>query len=279
MFLILICLPYFPSGVSSFNQFIHELAVDSDVSSLEYLSGDEDVDGYDYPGTPSSASSRTSRASFTDNSRHHIDWIQYILLWILVPVKFLLGIPLRLCRLAYSVVSKPRSASGNQHSAHSHLHARVQSLKDQIIHRTTDRRRGIIEVVELFLSLLICLAYFLSFILTIFRAFNFVFLSIFFFVNQDLHLVMEIFIEAVFDIVHKAVHLLLSPSEAFGKLFSLFSSHERCVEEDDNGVQNATVFTATLGENDPTPTDRNTNFRQSFSTDSRTCQDVITELG
>ncbi|XP_004503422.1 uncharacterized protein [Cicer arietinum] len=236
--------PRFPrwmeNGVSSFNQFIHELAVDSDVSSLEYLSGDEDVDGYDYPGTPSSASSRTSRASFTDNSRHHIDWIQYILLWILVPVKFLLGIPLRLCRLAYSVVSKPRSASGNQHSAHSHLHARVQSLKDQIIHRTTDRRRGIIE---------------------------------------DLHLVMEIFIEAVFDIVHKAVHLLLSPSEAFGKLFSLFSSHERCVEEDDNGVQNATVFTATLGENDPTPTDRNTNFRQSFSTDSRTCQDVITELG
>lgn len=89
---------------------------------------------------------------------------------------------------------------------------------------------------------------------------------------------MEIFIEAVFDFVHKAVHLLLSPSEAFGKLSRLFSSQERGVENDDN-VENATVYTATLGENVPTPTERNTDFRQSFSTDARTCQDVITELG
>ncbi|MCH89067.1 lipase member K-like, partial [Trifolium medium] len=95
----------------------------------------------------------------------------------------------------------------------------------------------------------------------------------------DLHLGMEIFIESVFDFVHKAVYLLLSPSEAFGKLFRLFSSHERGIEDDDNVVENATIYTATLGENDRTPTERNTDFRQSFSTDARTCQDVITELG
>jgi len=282
MFLTLLWLPCFPSGVSSFNQFIHELAVDSDVSSVEYSSGeeydeDDDDDGYDYPETPSSVGSRaSSRASFTNYSRNHVDWIQYILLWILVSVKFLLGIPFHLFQLAYSGLSKPRSISENQHSgAQSHLHARVQSLKDQIIHRTTDRRRGIIEVVKLFLSLLICLLYYLSFIY-IFVDDSHVHLI---FVNQDLHLAMEIFIEAVFDFVHKAVHLLLSPSEAFGKLSRLFSSQERGVEDDDNVVENATIYTATLGENVPTPTERNTDFRQSFSTDARTCQDVITELG
>ncbi|CAK8579563.1 unnamed protein product [Lathyrus sativus] len=233
------------NGVSSFNQFIHELSVDSDVESLDYSAGEEEEeydDGYDdyYPETPSSVSSRaSSRASFNAYSRHRMDWIRYILLCILISVKFVLGIPFRLFWLVYDGISKPRSVSGNQQSAQSHLHAKVQILKDQIIHRTTDRRRGIIE---------------------------------------DIHLALEIFIEAVFDIVHKGVYLLLSPSKAFGKLSRLFSSHERGVEDDDN-VVNASVSTAMLGENDPTPTERNTDFRQSFSTDARTCQDVITELG
>ena len=236
--------PRFPrwmeNGVSSFNQFIHELAVDSDVSSLEYTSGEDDADDYDYPETPASESSRTSRGSFTDYSRHHMVWNQYILLWILATVKFLLGIPFRIFRLAYSTLPKLHSTPRNQHSAQSHLHARVQNLRDQIIHRTTDRRRGIIE---------------------------------------DINLAMEIFIEAVFDIVRKAVYLILSPSEAFGKLIRLFSSHGRGVEYANNGVVNASISTATLGENDPMPTERNANFRQSFSTDARTCQDVITEFG
>ncbi|KAL5052580.1 hypothetical protein RYX36_033262 [Vicia faba] len=228
------------NGVSSFNQFIHELSVDSDVESLEYSSGEDDDDDDDdyYPATPSSVS---SRASFNAYTRRRMDWIQFILLWIMIPVKFVLGIPFRLFWLVYDGMSKPRSISGYQQSAaQSHLHARVQNLKDQIIHRTTDRRRGIIE---------------------------------------DIHLALEIFIEAVFDIVHKAVYLLLSPSEAFGKLSRLFSSHERSIEDDDNVVVNASVSTAMLGDDDPTPTERNTDFRQSFSTDARTCQDVITELG
>lgn len=163
-FLTLFCLPCYPSGVSSFNQFIHELSVDSDVESLDYLSGEEDDDdGYDdyYPETPSSVSSRaSSRASFNGYSRHRMDWIRYILLWILITGKFVLGIPFRLFKLVYDGMSKPRSVSENQQSAQSHLHARVQTLKDQIIHRTTDRRRGIIEVVGPFLSLLTICLYF-----------------------------------------------------------------------------------------------------------------------
>ncbi|XP_061342095.1 uncharacterized protein LOC133288377 isoform X2 [Gastrolobium bilobum] len=228
------------NGVSSFNQFIHELSVDSDNSSPEYSSGEEDSDSrYDTPASPASQSSRASEAGFTKYSRHRMDWVQYILLWILFPVKFVLGIPLRLFLLAYSGVSKALSVSGQTHPSRLNTHKRVQSLKDHIIHRATDRRRGVVE---------------------------------------DLHLGIEICIEAVFDVFHKAAHLLLSPTEAFGKLFGLFSSHESGIKEDSDDVVDASISTATVGENDPTPTERKTNY-QSLNTDARTCQDVITDLG
>ncbi|ESW32353.1 hypothetical protein PHAVU_002G315000 [Phaseolus vulgaris] len=230
--------PHFPrwmeNGASSFNQFIHELSVDSDVSSLEYSSGEEeeddeeeeDSDEYEeYPQSPLSQSSRASEATFTDYGRHQTDWI-------LVPIQFLLGLPFRLFQLVYSGLSKPRAISVCQHHSQQHAPNRVQSLKDQIIHRATDRRRGVIE---------------------------------------DLHLAMEIFIEAVFDAIHKSIHILFSPSEAFGTLFKLFSSHERRVLVDNDVVEDATVSSA--------PADRNTIFRSSLNTDARTCQDVITELG
>ena len=131
---------HFSSGVSSFNHFIHELSVDSDVSSLEYSSAEDSDDGYEeYPESPSSQCSRASKPN-----------------WILAPIHFLLGIPFRLFQLAYSGsgLSEPPVISGNEHPSQPHFPNRVQSLKDQIIHRTTDRRRGIIEVVQLFLSLL-----------------------------------------------------------------------------------------------------------------------------
>jgi len=82
---------------------------------------------------------------------------------------------------------------------------------------------------------------------------------------------MEIFIEAVFDVIHKSIHILFSPSEAFGTLFRMFSSHERRVLVDNDVVEDTTVYSA--------PADRNTSFRSSLNTDARTCQDVITELG
>ncbi|KAL2342505.1 hypothetical protein Fmac_003790 [Flemingia macrophylla] len=225
------------NGVSSFNHFIHQLSVDSDVSSLEYSSPDEDSDGSEeYAESPS----QNSRATFSDYGRHHhirINWFRYILLWILVAIRFFLRIPFRLFCLACSAVSKPCAI---QHPSQSHSHYnRMQTLKDHIIPRATDRRRGVVE---------------------------------------DLHMAMEIFIEAVFDLVHRAVHLLLSPSEAFGKLLRLFSSHESGIVSD-SVVGDATASSATLGENGPVPTEKNTSFRQPLNTDARTCQDVITELG
>ena len=117
---------------------------------------------------------------------------------------------------------------------------RMQSLKDQIIHRATDRRRGVVE---------------------------------------DVHLAIEICIEAVFDFFHKAAHLLLSPSEAFVALVSLFSSHGSGIEQDHDPFKDAAISTATRGGDGPAPTERSTNLHQSLNTDARTCQDVITELG
>ncbi|KAL2321228.1 hypothetical protein Fmac_030197 [Flemingia macrophylla] len=240
--------PRFPrwmeNGVSSFNQFIHELSVDSDNSSPEYSSGEEDSDRYsdrfDYPSSPASQSSRTSEASFTKYSRHQMDWIQYILLSILFPIKLLLWIPLHLLQLVYYGVSKSLSISGNKRPSHLLAHKRVLSIKEHIIHRTTDRRRGVVE---------------------------------------DLYQGIELSIEAVFDVVHKAAHLLLSPSEAFGKLFRLFSSHEcSSTKENRDGVEDTPIYTATLGDNDLKPTERNVKY-QPLNTDARTCQDVISDLG
>ncbi|OIW16004.1 hypothetical protein TanjilG_04539 [Lupinus angustifolius] len=231
--------PRFPrwmeNGVSSFNQFIHELSVDSDDSSLGYSSEEEDSDRYECPPSPAS---HTSRASGTTKyNRHQMDWIQYILLWILFPINFLLGIPLRLFKLVYCTVSRSLSISGNQRPPR--LDKRMQSIKDHIIHRVTDRRSGVVE---------------------------------------DLHLGIEICIEAVFDVVRKAAHFLLSPSKAFGTLMRLFSFHGSGNMEDHGVVDDAFISTATTGENGQTSMERNTNF-QSLSTDARTCQDVITELG
>lgn len=75
-----------------------------------------------------------------------MNWIQYILLWILLPVKFLMRIPLRLLHLAYFVVLKVLHISREKRPSHLHAYRRVQSIKDQFIHRATDRRRGIVEV-------------------------------------------------------------------------------------------------------------------------------------
>ncbi|KAK4283708.1 hypothetical protein QN277_000633 [Acacia crassicarpa] len=214
--------PRFPrwmeNGVSSFNQFIHELSMDSDTdtSSLDVLSGDEDSSGYESAASSALPSPRASRASLNKHSWHQMNWIQYIMMF-----------------------SKPSSTPGSPRPPCSHSARRVRSLKDHVIHRATDRRRGVIE---------------------------------------DLHLFTEICIEAIFDVVHKAAHLLLSPSEAFGTLKRLFSSHESGIKEEHDAVD-VSVSTAVLGKNDPKPSERNSSFNQSMNTDARTCQDVITELG
>nr|DAD31714.1 TPA_asm: hypothetical protein HUJ06_010565 [Nelumbo nucifera] len=113
-------------------------------------------------------------------------------------------------------------------------------LKDHVFHCTTDRRRGVVE---------------------------------------DLQLAIEIFIEAIFDIFHKAALCLLSPSEAFRILSKWFSSLNSSIKQVSSCGSDTSVPTSTLGENDPTPTERKNTLYQSLNTDARTCQDVITEFG
>ncbi|KAF6137249.1 hypothetical protein GIB67_036286 [Kingdonia uniflora] len=225
------------NGVSSFNQFIHELSVDSDTSSIDYTSGEED--DYDvFPDTPLSQSSRLSRASSSTNRRQS-RWIKHLLSWIMWPATFLVGIPLRL----YGSFGFRRSTSFSISGSHRHPPRFIRKstiIKDHIVSSPTDRRRGVIE---------------------------------------DLQLSIEISIEAIFDVVHKAAHILLSPAEAFYRFFRWFSFHESGVKDIPASDLDTSVPTATLGEHDPTPTERQVTFHQSLNTDARTCQDVITELG
>ncbi|EEF50639.1 uncharacterized protein LOC8286736 isoform X5 [Ricinus communis] len=226
-------------GVSSFNKFIHELPVDSDGSNADYSSAEEDGDAL-CPGSPSSQSSRVSHTStFTKNDGHRTGWTIFFLSWILFPLWFLLRLPLRLCLLVCKRRSTAPSVRGNHKPSRLHSIKRIPNLKDHVIHRTTDRRRGVIE---------------------------------------DLHLGIEIVIEAVFDFFHKAAHIFLSPSEALKVVYKWCSSQSSNNDELQNGISDS-VLTATLGETDPTLRERKTTFNQSLNTDARTCQDVITELG
>ncbi|XP_055962200.1 uncharacterized protein LOC126687310 isoform X2 [Mercurialis annua] len=225
-------------GVSSFNKFVHELPDDSDDSSADYSSAEEDGDAL-CPPSPSSQSSRFSRTStLTRVDGHRPGWTIFLLSWILFPFWFLLGLPLRLCRVFYKRRSASPSTKGSNKPPR--LQTRLHNLKDHIIHRTTDRRRGVIE---------------------------------------DLHLAIEIAIEAIFDFFHKAAHFLLSPSEVIKVLYKWFSFQSSNSEEIRTGISATSVPTSTLGDIDPTLTERKTTFNQSLNTDSRTCQDIITELG
>ncbi|XP_022725099.1 gastric triacylglycerol lipase-like isoform X2 [Durio zibethinus] len=223
-------------GVSSFNHFIHELSVDSDTSSTDYSSGEDNLDGI-CPASPSSHVSKTSRTSTRiSHDWHWTDWMAYIFSWILLPARFLLGVLFLLFRLLNIRRSKVSSDPGSPRPRNFHSFRKVHSSKDHVVHRTTDRRRGVIE---------------------------------------DLHLAIEIFIEAIFDMFHKAVHWVLSPSAVF-RIFVRWFSSLICIDHD---VLNASVPTATLGDNNPAPTERNLTLHQALNTDARTCQDVIAELG
>ncbi|XP_058091374.1 uncharacterized protein LOC131237557 isoform X2 [Magnolia sinica] len=229
-------------GVSSFNQFIHELSVDSGSSTdEEYVSGEEDNDEI-CPASPLSLCSRLSRASsFTKYERRKKHWIKCLLSWILWPVTFIVGIPFCICRSFRFQRSRTiPGSSGNHRSANLHPTKKPSFIKDHVVQRTTDRRRGVVE---------------------------------------DLQLAIEIFIEAVFDVVHSAAHYLLSPLETCRTIFRWFSSHDSYNSDIAASDLDASVPTATLGDADPTPTERQAPIHQAMNTDDRTCHDVITELG
>ncbi|KAM7278545.1 hypothetical protein ACFE04_005679 [Oxalis oulophora] len=225
------------NGVSSFNQFIHDLSVDSDISNLDYSSGEEDCHGV-CPQTPSSHSSRVSRASSFKYERRRKGWIAYLFSWIIFPLTFLLGLPFRLFRSHRN--REPKTPRVPESPGPSRLSSKKSLLKDPVVNRATDRRRGVIE---------------------------------------DLHLAIEFSIEAVFDFFHKAAHFLLSPSKIVQAIVKFFSS-KRSRTKDSNGEASTTsILTDTLGDSDPALQVRKTSFNQTLNTDARTCQDVITELG
>nr|GEV97300.1 AB-hydrolase lipase domain-containing protein [Tanacetum cinerariifolium] len=96
-------------------------------------------------------------------------------------------------------------------------------------------------------------------------------------VIEDLHLGMEICIETVFDGIHKVTSCFLSPMNTLMTLLRWSSPGFMGDAHSDDPT--AYVATATLREDDPTPTERKTRLNNSLNTDGRTCEDVITELG
>ncbi|XP_018457806.1 uncharacterized protein LOC108828569 isoform X2 [Raphanus sativus] len=233
------------NGVSSFNHFIHELSADSDTSSLDYSSSGEESDDDGPPLLPASPSSSqcSSRLSWASES-HWSDWITFILWWLILPLRILLWtIPQYFLRFFFKrSCSRTTPTSPRRRPRIS----KTNSSKDHDVpNRATDRRRGVVE---------------------------------------DLHLAIEICIEAIFDFFHRATHLLLSPSEAFAIMLSCFSSspshsrkerkHDHVSDDDETVLQ-----TATLGDADPSLTERPARLYNTMNTDTRTCQDVITELG
>lgn len=137
------------SGVSSFNQFVHELSVDSASSSGDdNSSGEEDYEDSIFPASPMSQSSRLSRASsFTKYERRRIHWLKGLLLWILWPLIFIVGLPFRIYHSSGFQRSETVPISSDTHQSSKHPIKRSNTIKDHIVHRTTDRRRGVVEVI------------------------------------------------------------------------------------------------------------------------------------
>lgn len=225
------------SGVSSFNEFIHELSMDSDSESVvDSITGDDDNEEFVCPPSPLSQSSRLSHASsFGRCDRRLRRHIRYAVSWILWPLRFFISLLLMLFNaIKFRIIRSSVKMAETPRLSRTSPAKKSFYTRDQFLQRTTDRRRGVFE---------------------------------------DLHLAIEIFIESVFDIVHKGAHYVFSPSEVWQKIFCWIhgSGH-------DNGAV-VDVPTTNVGSDNPVPTERKTVHRHSLNTDSRTCEDVITELG
>lgn len=226
-------------GVSSFNQFIHEYAVDSDADSgSEYESGLEDNDSF-APSSPSSQASQVSKASSFRYERRNTFSFKGGTLSSVVPdfLKHFLGIasPQQLRRSDSPPFPPSRSgSSGSLYRMYGLASKGLTSVKDLVVHRTTDRRRGVIE---------------------------------------DLQLLVELSIERVFDVVRKVLLYCLSPLQTL-KLLTRELCTYRKEDKDTEEVQ-----TATLGDSNPAPSIKKEKHHPAMNTDARSCEDVITDLG
>ncbi|XP_071694456.1 uncharacterized protein [Rutidosis leptorrhynchoides] len=237
--------PRFPrwmeDGVSSFNHFVHELSVNYDpASTVEYSSGD-DIDDYDgaYMVPPTPI---TPGFKFSISPSFKRERRRRH--WIISIIMFLL-LPARIfLGLPLYVLKKIFQRSIQAHATY---HRRAQSSRvatkkalDHVVQRATDRRRGIIE---------------------------------------DLHLGIEIVIETIFDVIHRTIRCFLCPLDSLRMLLSWSSSSSSGTKKNQSKDSAPVVATATLADSDPAPTEKKSNLSNKLNTDSRTCRDVITELG
>lgn len=117
-------------------------------SSEDYSSGeemDDDDDDYISPASPSSQSSRFSRSSsYTKRRKDWPHWILSIFMWLLLPARLMIGIPIYL----YSLVFTRHSKGANRIAGrlqNSNVPGGRKAL-DHVVELATDRRRGVIEV-------------------------------------------------------------------------------------------------------------------------------------
>ncbi|WOL11474.1 hypothetical protein Cni_G20237 [Canna indica] len=204
------------NGVSSFNKLIHELSMDPETSFDTYsVAGEEDNEETIYPPSPLSQASRLSNSTFTRYDRRLIRVLKFLLSCILWPAAFLL----RLLHIIFQSVWSSRggtvpTGSVREHNSSSpHLTRRPVHMKDHVVQRTTDRRRGVIE---------------------------------------DLHLAIEMFIESAFETAHRAAHFLLSPSQIYRKISGWFSLSETGKDSYGSNKE-MSVTTDTIGDSDPSP--------------------------
>lgn len=123
--------------------------MDSDASSsIDYSSEEEYSDDDNIcPPSPLSQSSRASRASsFSRNDGKTMGWIRLILSCILLPAKTLLAAVSHLFNSSDSSSARGSLSAESEKPSHVSSVKKLHNLKDHIIHRTTDRRRGVIEV-------------------------------------------------------------------------------------------------------------------------------------
>ena len=138
------------SGVSSFNEFVHEVSADSDSESVaDSIPGDDDNEEFVCPPSPLSQSSRLSHtSSFSRRDRRLRRPIKYAVSWIIWPVKYFLSLLL----ILFNAIKDRISRTSAQTPERPYLSRTISAkkpihMKDQVLQRTTDRRRGVFEVV------------------------------------------------------------------------------------------------------------------------------------
>ena len=136
-------------GVSSFNQFIHEYTANSDEDSQsEYESGLDEDDSV-APSSPSSQTSQLSKANslrveMRDTFRSKISSFTGSLSEL---SKYFLGIASpRPFIMASPGIGSRNGSSRSLYKMYGLASKGLTSVKSFVVHRTTDRRHGIIEV-------------------------------------------------------------------------------------------------------------------------------------